>query len=58
MPVRDTGTQRPEDATKNSGLVLPEDTEKAVAQLAAAHQRVRDEVGKVIIGQAEVIEQN
>jgi len=36
---------------------ISEDTQKAVAQLAAARQRVLDEVGKIIVGQAEVIDQ-
>ena len=36
---------------------ISDETEKAVAQLAAAHKRVLEEVGKIIVGQADVIDQ-
>jgi MoxR-like ATPase len=36
---------------------ISEDTEKAVAQLAAARKRVLEEVGKIIVGQADVMDQ-
>jgi MoxR-like ATPase len=58
-PVNTGKTAEAPDAGKanENYELISEDTEKAVEQLAAARKRVLEEVGKIIVGQADVIDQ-
>jgi len=45
------------DPLASSALPAPSDPEQAVAEVRAAYDRLRAEIGKVIVGQDEVVEQ-
>ena len=53
----ETPASTPSQTPSSTSATLPEDDVEAINQLGKTYQKLKDELGKVIIGQEEVVEQ-